>query len=75
MAEKPTLIAYTVRNFLKDGQEDSVWLKIGAGWIHKDDKGFDVKLDASPIDGRIVLRLNEPKPDKEAPALAPPDDK
>jgi len=29
----------------------------------RDGKGFDVTLDALPTDGRIVIRLDEPKPD------------
>jgi len=62
MSNKPTHTAYAVRNFEKDGKQDSQWLKIGAAWPHKDGKGFDLNLDALPTSGRIVLRLNEPKP-------------
>ena len=32
------------------------WLKIGAAFEHKDSKGFNLELQALPIDGRIVLR-------------------
>ncbi len=28
----------------------------------KDGKGFDVMLEALPLDGRVVLRVDEPKP-------------
>jgi hypothetical protein len=65
MANKPTHIAYAVRNFEKQGEPDSSWSRIGAGFLHKDGKGFDVVLDAVPVSGRIVLRLNEPKPKAE----------
>jgi hypothetical protein len=60
--KKPTLIAYTVRGY-KDGEknEKSQWLRIGAAWTHKDREGFDVTLEAFPVDGRIVLRKNAPK--------------
>jgi hypothetical protein len=42
------------------------WLDIGSVWTHRDGKGFDVTLDALPTDGRIVIRLDEPKPDSAA---------
>jgi hypothetical protein len=32
---------------------------------HKDGKGLDVVLEAVPVTGRIVLRLNTPKPKGE----------
>ena len=38
------------------------WTRIGVAWAHKDGKGFDVQLDGlAPLDGRIVLRMPEPK--------------
>ena len=37
---------------------------IGAGFLHKDGKGFDVVPDALTA-GRITLRLNTPKTKKE----------
>jgi len=59
---KPTHIAYAVRNFEKDSKADSSWSRIGVAFAHKDNKGFDVTLDAVPVSGRVVLRVNEPKP-------------
>ena len=42
------------------GQDDDTakgrWTEIGAAWLHKDGKGFSIKLQALPVDGRIVLR-------------------
>jgi hypothetical protein len=62
MANKPTHTAFTVRDYkTKDGEDKGRWLEIGAAWVHKDGKGFDVALEALPVDGRLVLRLNEPK--------------
>jgi hypothetical protein len=57
---KPTHTAYTVRDFTKKdtGEVDASWLKIGVAFAHKDGKGFDVALDAVPVNGRVVLRLN-----------------
>ena len=66
MANKPTHIAHSVRDFAKkDGGEDSPWTRIGAGFVHKDGQGFNIVLDALPLSGRVVLRLNKPKPNKE----------
>lgn len=59
---KPTHIAYTVRNYLKDKQSpeiDAAWSKIGVAFLHQDGHGFDVVLDAVPVDGRVVLRTND----------------
>lgn len=62
MANKPTHTAFTVREYkTSDGEVKGRWLEIGAAWVHKDGKGFDVALEALPVDGRLVLRLNEPK--------------
>ena len=62
MANKPTDTAFTVRDYkTSDGKDKGRWLEIGAAWVHKDGKGFDVTLEALPVDGRLVLRLNEPK--------------
>ncbi len=55
--KKPTHTAYVVR----EGKEKGHWLEVGAAWPHKDGKGFDVTLSALPVDGRLVVRLNEPK--------------
>ena len=62
MANKPTYIAYAVRNFEKDGKPDSSWSPIGVAFMHKDGKGVDLVLDAVPLNGRAVMRLNLPKP-------------
>ncbi len=58
---QPTHVAYSVRDYQKDGKTDASWTRIGAAFAHKDGKGFDVTLDALPVTGRVVLRINEPK--------------
>jgi hypothetical protein len=55
--KKPTHTAYVVR----EGKEKGHWLEVGGAWPHKDGKGFDVALSALPTNGRLVIRLNEPK--------------
>lgn len=52
--KKPFMLAYTVKP-IGDGQK-SVWTKLGAAWEHRDGQGFDVQMDAIPVDGRLVLR-------------------
>jgi hypothetical protein len=61
MAEKPEYIAYAVRSFEKDGEKKGRWPEIGAAWKNKDGEGFNLTLDAVPVDGRIVLRKNMPQ--------------
>jgi hypothetical protein len=62
MPRKPELIAYSVRNFEKDGQKTAQWLRIGVAWMHGDNKGIDVVLEALPVRGRISLRRAEDPP-------------
>jgi hypothetical protein len=56
MAEdnKPNARAYTVRKGSAGGK--GFWTRIGSAWLHKDGKGFNVQLDALPVDGRLVVR-------------------
>ena len=58
MANNPTYIAYYVKdtNAGEDGEKRGVWTKVGAAWPNKDGKGFNVVLDAVPLDGRLILR-------------------
>lgn len=53
--KKPNFLVYTVRG---DGDNAS-WTKIGAAFMHKHSRGYNIVLDALPITDRLVLR--EPK--------------
>jgi hypothetical protein len=58
MAEKseskqPTHRAYSV--IRREGQDD-FWLNLGLVFPHKDGNGFNIMLQALPLDGRIVCR-------------------
>ena len=57
MAERqpatPTHRAYSV--IRREGQDD-YWLNIGLAFPHKDGNGFNVVLQALPLDGKIVCR-------------------
>jgi hypothetical protein len=58
MAEKenskqPTHRAYSV--IRREGQDD-FWLNLGLVFPHKDGHGFNIMLQAFPLDGKIVCR-------------------
>jgi hypothetical protein len=61
-AQQPTYQAYTVVK--REGQDD-FWLNIGAAFMHQDGEGFNIVLQALPINGKIVLR--PPKAQAEEP--------
>ena len=46
--------AYTVREFERNGQQDSDWMRVGVAFPHEDGKGFNLSLHAVPVDGKIV---------------------
>lgn len=56
-----SLYAYAVEDAPR-GQK-SYWTRIGRLFSHKDGKGYDIVLNALPINGRIVVRQEEPKDD------------
>lgn len=66
-AQQPAFRAYTV---IKRGEgQDDFWLPIGAAFPHQDGDGYNLVLQALPIDGRVVLRV--PKEEDEQ-QRAPP---
>jgi len=50
---KPAYRAYTV--IKREGKED-YWLNLGVAFAHDDGEGFNLLLQALPIDGKLVLR-------------------
>lgn len=52
-SKEPIFIAYTVT---KVGRDKSYWTRIGAMFPHKDGQGFNLNLEALPVDGKVVLR-------------------
>lgn len=42
--------------------ENARWTDIGVAWTTKDGKGFTIALNAMPLNGRVVMRINEDKP-------------
>lgn len=51
--QQPNYRAYTV---IKREGADDFWLPIGAAFMHQDGDGYNIVLQALPIDGKIVLR-------------------
>jgi hypothetical protein len=62
---QPTFRAFTV--IKREGQND-FWAPIGAAFPHGDRLGFNILLQALPIDGKVVLR-----PAKEKQSAEPPE--
>ena len=51
--QRPTHRAYSV--IKREGQDD-YWLNLGLAFPHKDGKGFNIMLQAFPLDGKVVCR-------------------
>jgi hypothetical protein len=68
-SKKPTHRAYSV--IRREGQED-FWLNIGLVFPHKDGAGFNLILQAYPLDGKIVCReIEEDDEIQERPPVRP----
>jgi hypothetical protein len=62
----PTHRAYSV--IRREGQDD-YWLNLGLVFPHKDGNGFNLILQALPLDGKIVCReIAEEAPEEGSPA-------
>lgn len=66
---QPTHRAYSV--IKREGQDD-FWLNIGLVFPHKDGSGYNIMLQAFPLDGKIVCReitaedsAEEPPPSRQ----------
>ena len=57
---RPSFRAYTV--IKRDGKDaegkprEDFWLNVGVAFPHEDGEGFNLLLQALPLDGKIVLR-------------------
>jgi hypothetical protein len=49
----PEFVAYNVR---EGGNGKGYWDKIGVGFMHRDGKGVDIRLNSLPMDGHVTLR-------------------
>jgi hypothetical protein len=64
--KQPTHRAYSV--IKREGQDD-FWLNLGLVFPHKDGEGFNIMLQALPLDGKIVCR--QVSDDEPAESAAP----
>jgi hypothetical protein len=55
---------YTVREFQRtgSGEKEQFWSLIGSAFPNQKDEGFTIRLDALPLDGKLVVR--PPKEDE-----------
>ena len=57
---------FAVRRYEVKGEKKSDWLRVGVAFPHKDDRGFNVFLQATPISGELVILRREPRGPGEA---------
>ena len=50
-AKKPAFIAYAVTG---EGKQ-AFWTRIGSAWPHQNGEGFNIELNALPVNARIVV--------------------
>lgn len=55
MANKPSHRVYLLK-VDKDGKRFHLNTAVGAAWPHKDGKGYDVFLEAVPVNGKLTMR-------------------
>lgn len=53
---------YVVEDYTKAGEEKANWIRVGVAFENKDGKGFNVQLSTLPLNGKLVMRLHESKP-------------
>lgn len=60
----PAYRAYTV---VKREGKDDYWLNLGVAFAHEDGEGFNLLLQALPVDGKLVLRRYKENEEEEKP--------
>ena len=58
----PKYRAYTV---IKREGKDDYWLNLGVAFRHEDGEGFNLLLQAMPLDGKIVLRTYKEREEEQ----------
>ncbi len=54
--------SHTIWQVLENGDK-ARWIRLGAAWRNRDDKGFTLEFDAMPISNRVVIRERTYKPE------------
>jgi hypothetical protein len=52
---------YRVYSVIERPKQDDFWLNIGTAFAHEKGDGFNVVLQALPLNGRLVLRAFDPE--------------
>lgn len=51
--------------YVIEGEGDKAfWSRIGSAWPHEDHDGFNIVLNALPLNGRLVVRKPKPAEDR-----------
>lgn len=60
---EPKRPSYIIWQVVGEGDQ-ARWIRVGAAWTNKDNKGLTLKFDAYPVVGRTVIReMIEPQQD------------
>lgn len=51
---------FALNEYTKSGEEKASWLRVGVAF-EKDGKGYTLELTALPVNGKLVMRIHEPK--------------
>ena len=62
----PAYRAYTV---IKREGKDDYWMNLGVAFAHEDGEGFNILLQAMPIDSKLVLRRYKEKDEDQKAAI------
>jgi hypothetical protein len=54
--EQPNLPTHRAYSVIRREDQDDYWLNVGVVFPHKDNSGFNIMLQALPLDGKIVCR-------------------
>jgi hypothetical protein len=65
-SKRPTHTAFSVRDYTVGGEKKADWTPIGVAWAHQDGEGFDIVLEALPVNGRVAIRKRKRKPAQAA---------
>lgn len=65
MSSNETQPAFRVYSVIPRDGKDDFWLNIGLAFPHQDGKGFNVMLQAFPINPKLVLRRVEEEHEPE----------
>ena len=73
MSDKDSQPAFRVFSVIPREGKDDYWLNIGLAFPHQDGKGFNVMLQAFPINPKLVLREATADDEKETGRQEPSD--